>query len=260
MINKLKIKKKTQINNTELIVQQKLKIPYPNKSTYNLVIPANIFQTWHTKDLPPLMKNAVQLIKHNNPKFNYELYDDNDCREFIKNNFNAYILFAYDNLIPGAYKADLWRYCVLYIKGGIYLDIKYQPANGFRFINLLEKEHWVLDADNTGGVYNALMVCKPKNKILLYAINQIVRNVRQKYYGNSCLDPTGPGLLGKYFNNFQKSYFDMKHIFLNFENGRFISFNNFIVFKTYNNYLNEFKNTQKVEHYSSLWLKREIYK
>ena len=52
----------------------------------------------------------------------------------------------------------------------------------------------------------------------------------------------------------------MKHIFLNFENGRFISFNNFIVFKTYNNYLNEFKNTQKVEHYSSLWLKREIYK
>ena len=30
---------------------------------------------------------------------------------------------AYDALIPGAFKADLFRYCVLFIYGGVYADI-----------------------------------------------------------------------------------------------------------------------------------------
>ena len=60
------------------------------------------------------------------------------------------------------------------------MDIKYRPLNNFRFITMTEKEHWVLDADKNG-VYNALMVCKPKNEILLKAINKIVENVKNKY-------------------------------------------------------------------------------
>ena len=45
------------------------------------------------------------------------------CREFIKVNFNPLVLKAYDTLIPTAYKADLFRLCVLYINGGIYGDL-----------------------------------------------------------------------------------------------------------------------------------------
>ena len=231
---------------------------YPNKPTYNLVIPANIFQTWHTKVLPPLMNNAVEHIKKCNPNFHYELYDDNDCREFIKNNYNDFILNAYDSLIPGAYKADLWRYCVLYKKGGIYLDIKYQPVNGFKFINLLEKEHWVLDADRTG-IYNALMVCKPGNKILLYAINQIVRNVKHSYYGQNPLEPTGPLLLAKYFTKDEKKLFDMYHNYFENYDNRFIYFNNFIVLKSYNGYIEEHVKNKKVPHYGVLWNNKRIY-
>ena len=48
-------------------------------------------------------------------------------------------------MVPGAYKADLWRYCILYIYGGIYIDIKLEPINGFRFRELLDKEYFVLD-------------------------------------------------------------------------------------------------------------------
>jgi len=157
---------------------------FPNKKLdeYNIVVPPNIFQTWHTKQLPPMMFKSIQQIKKNNPRFNYFLFDDNDCREFIKNNFSQDILNAYDSLIPGAYKADLWRYCVLYKFGGIYLDIKYIPVNGFKFINLLEQEHWPLDI-NKKNIYNALLICKPRNEILLKAINQIVENVKNKYYG-----------------------------------------------------------------------------
>jgi mannosyltransferase OCH1-like enzyme len=231
-MNKLHFNKKEQIRKLigYLEIKKKLKIPYPIKQYYNPIIPLNIFQTWHTKDLPPLMKKVVNYIKANNPAFNYYLFDDNDCREFIKNNFDNNVLNAFDSLIPGAYKADLWRYCVLYKNGGIYLDIKYKPMTRFKFINLIEKEHWVLDADKNG-IYNALMVCSPGNNILLEAIKQIVINVKNRYYGNASLEPTGPLLLAKYFNREQKNNFDMHHLCIeNFDN-RFILFNNYFIFK-----------------------------
>jgi mannosyltransferase OCH1-like enzyme len=238
----------------------KLKIPYPLKNMYKTVIPLNIYQTWYTKELPTNMFNNVRKIKQNNPAFTYYLYDDNDCHEFIKNNFDSSVLNAFDSLIPGAYKADLWRYCILYINGGIYLDIKYSPYNNFKFINLSEKEHLVLDADNFG-IYNALMACKPKNDLCLRAINNIVENVKNKKYGSNNLEPTGPKLLWNIITNDEKiNMLDMKHgAYFNDPYYKCIFYNNYLIFKAYNNYMIDYNNSKK-EHYASLWNKRQIYK
>ena len=62
------------------------------------------------------MNKAVEIIKKMKPAFEHHLFDDDDCREFIKNNFPEVVLEAFDNLIPGAYKADLFRLCILFIK------------------------------------------------------------------------------------------------------------------------------------------------
>ena len=107
------------------------------KEHYDIKIPLNIFQTWHSKILPVGMAQSVLMIKKLNPRFKYFLFDDNDCLEFIKNNYDENVLNAYNSLIPGAYKADLWRYCILYKKGGLYLDIKYRPLDNFCFVNLI---------------------------------------------------------------------------------------------------------------------------
>jgi len=259
--NIFKEEKKNRINNIIkfIDINKKLKIHYPIKKYYNNVIPLNIYQTWHSKNLPPLMYNAITKVKFNNPAFTYYLFDDNDCRNFIKNNFEPDILNAYDSLIPGAYKADLWRYCILYKNGGIYLDVKYLPVNNFKFINLTENEHWVLDADKNK-IYNALIICKPNNPILFAAINKIVENVKNKFYGNDCLDPTGPGLLSEFFTSEQKSNFDMYHEFYNNYDNRYIYFNNYIILKSYKGYINEHNNNKKVEYYGNLWQNRQIYK
>ena len=251
-----KINKKTLI---ELIqVRKQMSIPHPMKQYYNNIIPLNIFQTWHSKTLPPLMYAATVKLKNANPRFNYQLYDDNDCREFIKNNFEGKVLYAYDKLIPGAFKADLWRYCILFKYGGVYLDIKYVPMKGFKLINLLEKEHFCLDADNNG-IYNAIMVCVPGNIILSNAINQIVENVKHNYYGGSCLDVTGPGLLSRYFSREQKDSLDLKHKYYISLDYRYILYNNYYIFKSYPGYISEHSHFQKVEHYTGLWGKRQIY-
>jgi mannosyltransferase OCH1-like enzyme len=229
------------------------------KKVYNPIVPLTIYQTWHSKKrLPVRMNNNIVLLKKNNPRFEYFLFDDEDCEKFIRNHYDADVLNAYQTLIPGAYKADLWRYCILYKKGGIYLDIKYGYVNGFKLINLTEKEHFCLDEDNNG-IYNAIMVCKPGNKILAKAIRQIVENVKTRFYGNGSLDPTGPRLLSHYFSREEKDRMELKHIFIgNFYN-RFVTFKNYFILKQYDGYLEDHDHYKKTDHYVKLWEERRIY-
>ena len=51
---------------------------------------------------------------------------DNKCKDtFMNRTFaDTSILWAYNAINPlvGAARADIWRYCVLYLNGGLYLD------------------------------------------------------------------------------------------------------------------------------------------
>ena len=240
------------------VLNRKLRIPYPLKDSYNIIIPTNIFQTWHSKILPPLMAKSVENIIQLNPRFKYYLYDDKECREFIKNHFKPDVLDAYDRLIPGAYKADLWRYCILFIYGGIYLDIKYKPLNGFKFINLLEKEHLVSDINNVD-IYNALMVCLPKSNYLYKSIRKIVEHVQSRFYGNNYLEPTGPALLSKFISS-NDTIVDLKHEELDGNsNYKIIYYNNIPILKSYTGHISESQKFSCKKHYSILWHERNIY-
>jgi len=174
---------------------------YINETGFS-VIPLNIWQTWETEDLPPKMKETVETLKKENPEFKYNFHDSKGRRNFIENNFPKEILEAYDALIPGAYKADLWRYCVLYIHGGIYLDIKFRFINDFRLISLVNKEIVITDGEikrdteSYLSVCNGLLVSRKNNPLLLNAIIKIVYNITTKYMGNNPWEPTGPRLLG----------------------------------------------------------------
>lgn len=231
------------------------------KPYYNSVIPLKIYQTWITKELPTKMKERVELLKSQNPRFEHFLFDDNDCREFIKQHFRPDVLNAYNRLIPGAYKADLWRYCVLFINGGIYMDIKLSCINGFKLIELTEKEHFVNDRIKPLSIYNALMVCKAGNPFLYKCIRSIVNNVNNKYYGHSSLDPTGPVLLGNIIlQNKLRLNIDIKH----YENGGYLIYKNrFIISTEYEEYNSERTKTYEkinLKRYDVMWSERKIYK
>jgi mannosyltransferase OCH1-like enzyme len=240
---------------------KKLLIPFKMKSTYNSIIPLNLYMCWHTKDLPPKMKENYEFLVKSNPEITFHFYDDNDCREFIKDNFEDDVLNAFDKLIPGAYKADLWRYCILYINGGIYLDIKYRCVNGFKFIALTEEEHFVRDRpDNC--VYTALIVTLPQNEIMKKCIYQIVENVKNKFYGENSISPTGPGLLGKYFTNEKIKQLEMyfKDSFIENKLDEFYVVNNDkIILTYYSGYRIEQLNFQKNKYYGILWDEKSIY-
>lgn len=230
------------------------------KENYKSIIPLKIYQTWHTKILPPKMFENIKKIKSIHPRFEYYLFDDNECRDFIKNNFDKDVLWAFDKLIPGAYKADLWRYCILYKNGGIYVDIKFKCINNFRLIALTEKEHFVHDL-NENGIYNALMACKPGNEILLKCINKIVENAKTNYYGDSMLHPTGPMLMENFFTKELKRNIELKleTFTLDKTNQHLINYNNKYIMMIYPEYREEQNYYQKNKHYSILWKNKNIY-
>lgn len=260
---------KNKKNKSQILKEYKYTIyslPYTFiKPYYNPIIPLSIYQTWYTKNLPPKMQNTVELLKKQNPAFTHYLYDDNDCREFIKANFQEDILNAYDSLIPGAYKADLWRLCILYINGGIYMDIKFSCVNGFKLIELTENEHFVLDRQicfNTPKpIYNALMVCKKNNPFLLLAIRKIVQNVKNRYYGSNPLYPTGPGMFSELLLN--NNYGINIDLFHHEDNKYLVYKNRFVISIIYDGYKEERStsyNSIKNKFYGDLWNEKKIYR
>ena len=48
----------------------RLNIPFSLNSTYNSIIPLNLYTCWHTKDLPPLMKQNYDKLINDNTEFN----------------------------------------------------------------------------------------------------------------------------------------------------------------------------------------------
>jgi len=249
-------------NEVEIIKKyNELNSPVFVKNTYNSVIPLNMYTCWHTKELPPLMQqNYIELVI-NNPEFKHFLYDENECREFIKDNFDENVLNAYNSLIPCSYKSDLWRFCVLYINGGIYLDIKYKCVNRFKFIALTENEYFVRDRpDNC--VYTALIVTMPKNQIMLNCINKIVENVKNKYYGINALFPTGPGVLGLFFSKEERNTLELyfqETIVEGKINDSYIVYRGKIILNYYSKYREEQKLFQKNKRYDDLWSEKTIY-
>jgi mannosyltransferase OCH1-like enzyme len=234
---------------------------YSLKSNYNSIIPLHLYTCWHTKDLPPLMRENFNYIVESNPLISFHLFDEYDCHEFIQKNFEPDVLEAYDRLIPCSYKSDLWRYCVLYINGGIYMDIKYRCKNNFKFISLTEKEYFVRDK-NPSATYTALIVTLPNNKIMYNCIRKIVENVNNKCYTEDCLNVTGPGLLGSFFTQEEKNVMEMYHDFTcldNKINKFYIVKENTIILEIYENYREEQSKYQKNKHYGDLWREKNIF-
>lgn len=228
------------------------------------VIPRNVFLTWETNDLPPKMAASVEQLKRENPEFTYYFYDNAKRREYISDNFDNDIVKTYDALIPGAFRADLWRYCILYKMGGIYMDIKLCTINEFKLINLTNKEYFIRDIEPSGsGVLNGFMVCKQGNDKMLKCIEQIKENVKNKYYGTSQLEPTGPMLLVKQFNQTELNNFEKMSLSKDkCPTQTCISYNNLPILAYYAGYLEEKKqmlSNNNTQDYSYLWNAKKIY-
>lgn len=151
-----------------------------------------------------------------NPEFDYLFFDDDAAGGFIEENFPAEVLHAFDSLVPGAFRADLWRYCYLVENGGVYVDIRMEPLLALRTILDLSASHppsFVSARDmpkkaGDGFIYNAFIAATPGHPFLVAALERALDSISRKDYGRHYLDITGPGCLGAAINSQLERPFD----------------------------------------------------
>ena len=123
-----------------------------------------IYMTYK-KNIPE--KVEKRWINYNNDyKIDFSL--DNDCLEFLENNFNNKISDLFRKIKDGRYKADLWRLCKLYKNSGIYADVDLVP---YLNIDKLDKNitFYSCLSISMKSIFQAFIInfSKPKHPLLL---------------------------------------------------------------------------------------------
>lgn len=130
----------------------------------------------------------------------YTLWDNDKIEKFLDDYFDRNVLDAYRTLLPYAYKADLARYCILYVYGGWYVDIN------IRMLEIPDVSGYdlFLIRDYNNGVHtapwqlaNGVIYAAPGHPVFKITIDAIVENCANMYYGKRTLSPTGPELFGR---------------------------------------------------------------
>lgn len=172
-------------------------------------IERNIFQTWKRKHI----KNRALLRykyswKKLNRNFNYTLYDDNDCEQFVKTEFPEYY-DDYMHLSIPVEKADIFRYMVTYKYGGFYSDIDasckktiqklYDNFKDKTFIcgresyDLTESQRIQNKFVYRNQICNWSFAASKNHELMLLIIKETIRRIRKTPFLHT-LEKTGPGV------------------------------------------------------------------
>lgn len=134
-------------------------------------IPKRIWQTWKTHDVPQQWKAAQLSIISMNPGYEYTLLSDEDNLNIVKTYFPDFLPFFLNFKYP-IQRADAIRYIILYLYGGIYIDLDFEALKPFGDI-ILNKP--------IGLPIN-------HNKIISYVTNYIMVSVKGCKFWLECID------------------------------------------------------------------------
>ena len=159
-------------------------------------IPKRIAQTMETTlTEEDRYRFSAKVWQDLNPEYQYFFFDALDCKKMIQDHFSADVLKAYEMLIPGAFKCDLWRLCYLYLYGGVYVDCQTMPYKPLREILKPDTRFCsAVDGDDFA-LWQGFLCSMPKHPLLLVGIQNIVNNVLNKRQLH-ILEITGPHALG----------------------------------------------------------------
>jgi mannosyltransferase OCH1-like enzyme len=180
------------------------KIKFDNN---NNEIPKIIYRTskYDMLCLPHLIWDLYREEKSINPNYEHIYFDDWQCESFILTFYGSYIKNLYLKLRPTAFRADFFRYLLLFEKGGVYMDFTQHSLMPMDYIIKDYKEVYVSDYytfnEQTPKValYNAFIATVRGTKLMETAINMCIENIEKEFYGKHTLDITGPAMLGKAF-------------------------------------------------------------
>ena len=136
-------------------------------------VPRRIFQTWETDEVPAQWKEAQASVIASNPDFEYVLITDADRYRILQQHF-PFLIPVMRNFPHAVQRADLIRYVVMYVYGGVYLDLDYvclRPIGSL--VRTLPPDcevGLVWSTNRSNYVSNSVLVSRPKADFWLHVI------------------------------------------------------------------------------------------
>lgn len=134
--------------------------------TYKKDVPFKVFSRWTNL----------------NPDYTIDFSLDQDCYDFLKEEYNEEVATLFQTIPRGMHKADLWRLFKIYKNGGVYADVDLVP-----YIKLNTYDPTVFYscmAINNKSVFQAFMMTPPKNPLILsFMISFLLRHPYKPRWG-----------------------------------------------------------------------------
>jgi mannosyltransferase OCH1-like enzyme len=168
-------------------------------------IPKIVYQSWISRDMAPKMRaNLNKWTSLNDKTYRFVFFDDNEQRDWMKENCTEYWP-AWKALQLPAARADLFRYCILYVDGGVWSDIDVEPILPLSdFIRPEASAELIVVQDGgmpgDGFLYNAFLAAVPRHPVLKRSMD-IVRGHYKIRLEEGAVFCTGPHVLWRAVND-----------------------------------------------------------
>lgn len=154
-----------------------------SKYSHDSIIPKVVYMTYH--DIDGIPSRRLENIRKNCEGYRIEIHGDQSCEDFLYTYYGPDAMQLFREIKIGAHKADFWRYCMLYAKGGYYFDIKtnFKKHIGDVFKISREREWFTVlcDKNYPSCIYNGIIITPPKNPILWDALRYFYTHINPSY-------------------------------------------------------------------------------
>lgn len=157
--------------------------------------------------VPPEVHDALRTWQVHNPRHELRVYlSEAVADEALRTRGLWRVAEAMRAVRPHAAKVDVFRLGILWAEGGWYSDWKQECLETGLLDRLAaQSNHTLVTCLDKGNAYSAahglyqqaFVGAPPGDPCVGRALNATVRNVRRRHYGETPLDPTGPGTWGR---------------------------------------------------------------
>ncbi|XWV24973.1 glycosyl transferase [Tupanvirus deep ocean] len=148
-----------------------------------MTIPKIIHQIWiqGSQNIPNKLKEYHDGCKIINNTFQHILWDEDNILKLLNDNFGKKYVDTYNSFTVFAQKADFARYAILYVNGGIYLDMdmvcrkNLEPFLNYQVFCTTDALHIFVKR-----YLNGIIGAVPKHPIFLYVFKNIFERLPHK--------------------------------------------------------------------------------
>jgi len=164
-------------------------------------IPRVVYQSWISREMAPKMRSNLDKWVEINDDYKFVFFNDIEQRNWMKQNCSEYWP-AWDDMQLPAARADLFRYCILHVNGGVWSDVDIEVIQPLHtFIPSAAELLVVHDGGMSGDefLYNAFLATVPKHPVLKRAMDIILEHYQIRLE-KGAVYTTGPNVLWRAVN------------------------------------------------------------